>query len=107
MSNKYVKGYEPDLTQGKFHPNAFFDPAVKFANAGDPKAAAEAQNSHVKDPEPAIEVIAGNAVVVSEVSTPETNATPVATDGETVGAPAETVSPEQTEPKQDGGVSFA
>lgn len=44
MSNKYVAGYEPDMSAGNFHPNAFFDPAVAFANAGDPEAAAVAQD---------------------------------------------------------------
>lgn len=107
MSNKYVAGYEPDLTSGKFHPSAFFDPAVEFANAGDPEAAAAAQAESPVEIVESIEVVAGNAIAVAEVkdstvtesATPEGDADASATDGETGGAPAEPVSPEQTEVK--------
>lgn len=42
--SKYVEGYGPiEGYDGPYHPSANFDPAVVFANAGDPQATAEAQ----------------------------------------------------------------
>lgn len=45
--SKYVEGYgRDDAYDGPYHPSANFDPAVAFANAGDPRAAAKAQKKN-------------------------------------------------------------
>lgn len=53
--SKYVEGYG-DRNEGydaPYHPSANFDPAVAFANAGDPEAAAAAQEERAA----AVEVV--------------------------------------------------
>jgi hypothetical protein len=112
MSNKYVKGYEPDLNAGNFHPNAYFDPAVKFAHAGDPKAAAEAQKQQdaaaVELPDvetltaPAAETLNPPARL-DEGTEGGALAEPPVTDSST----EETESAKVEPPKTEGGVNFS
>lgn len=71
----HVEGYGVRRPGEKYLPGSEFDPAVKFANAGDPEAAGKVEEAKQPAPEPFLDDAEGSEVVTdpgqSEVTNPE------------------------------------